>query len=698
MRFTLLVLPFVVRVIPLAAQAGLPGFSPPAAAREHAVEAILVGVPDAAAARNDARTLAGQPHVAGTPAQQQTARYVLTQMALAGLDTSRINFAVYLPYPDSIVVERVTPIPLRLALEEPPIPGDPTTALRPWPAMNGSSGAGDVTAPVIYVNYGLPEDYALLDSLQIGVRGKIVIARYGHSFRGIKAREAERHGAAALLLYSDPQGDGYFVGDVYPDGPMRNPDEVQRGSVYNGDGDPSTPGWPSVPGARRLPPDSMGLPKIPVVPLGYRNATRFLEALRGASVPQPWQGALPFRYHLGAGEVVARVAVWPQTGTRAYKTITNTFGILRGAEWPAEMVIIGGHRDAWGPGAKDDVSGVVSVLAAARAWGAAARQGLRPRRTLVFATWDAEEWGLVGSVEYVELMEETLRAQAVAYVNNDTGVEGRVFGAAGSASLQGLIYDVTRGVTQPGETVSVYAAWRRQEQTADSAQPNVGNLGGGSDYSGFYNQLGIPAVDIGFGGDVGDYHSAYDTWTSMERFADPGYLSHLSLARLSAVIMARLANADVHPYDYAQFGRHLGWLVDTLERHAQARGWTLPVGDLRAAADSLTAAGLAVNAARDAVLAGKTRRAALTQANQLLRGVEREIGRPEGLEGRPWMHNLLMASDRDNGYAEMPLPSINEAIRDGDRDRAEREVRDLARRVLAAARRLGEARDALRAR
>ena len=268
MRAPGLLLPLLLLATRLPAQSALPGFSPAAAAREQALEATLQRVPDSSQARIDVRTLSAVPHVAGTPAQQATAAYVLREMRSAGLDTSRMNFRVWMPYPDSTIVEIVTPTPLRLTLEEPALAEDPTTRQRAWPAMNGTAGSGDVTAPVVYVNYGLADDYAALDSLHVDVRGRIVIARYGRSFRGIKAREAEKRGAAALLLYSDPQDDGYVRGDVYPIGPMRNPDGVQRGSVFNGDGDPTTPGWPSTAGARRLPADSMLVSHIPVVPIG----------------------------------------------------------------------------------------------------------------------------------------------------------------------------------------------------------------------------------------------------------------------------------------------------------------------------------------------------------------------------------------------------------------------------------------------
>jgi N-acetylated-alpha-linked acidic dipeptidase len=683
---------------PLSAQSAVPGFSAAGSARERTLEAALQRVPDSAQARVDVRTLSATPHVAGSPAQQVTAAYVLREMRAAGLDTSRMNFRVWIPYPDSTIVEVVTPARRRLTLEEPALAEDPTTQQRPWPAMNGTAGSGDVTAPVIYVNYGLADDYAALDSLKVDVRGRIVIARYGRSFRGIKAREAEKRGAAALLLYSDPQDDGYVRGDVYPVGPMRNPDGVQRGSVFNGDGDPTTPGWASIPGARRLPIDSLPISHIPVVPIGYGNAALLLQPMRGPDLPaQGWQGGLPFRYHVGGEGVTVRVGLWHQEGDRAYKTITNTYGILRGSRWPDELVIIGGHRDAWGPGARDNVGGVTSVLGAARAWGAAARAGQRPLRTLVFATWDAEEWGLVGSTEYAELMQDTLRARAVAYVNQDDAADGRQFGAGGTASLHGMLRDVSRVVRQPGDTVSIYTAWLRRRAPADTADVRLGDLGGGSDFGGFYNFLGIPSVEYGFGGAGGTYHSAYDTYTFQDRFGDPGFLSAAAAGRVSAVVLARLANADILPYDNAALAQRLAALSADLAKSPAARRAGLGLDSLNAAIAGLRASGATFNAARDSALAAASASPGrLARVNAILRGVEQEMVRPTGLVGRPRMRNLVIASDRDNGYSDMPFPGIGEALRDGDSARAAREATELATRVRAAAARVDQATAALR--
>ncbi len=686
---------------------GITGFSPAAAVKEAALEARLQAVPDGASAQRHTRTLAARPHVAGSPAQKVTADYVLKQMASWGLDTSRVAFKVFLPYHDSTIVERITPTRFRLSLNEPPVPGDPTTDSTPWPAMNGTSGRGDVTAPLVYVNYGLPTDYATLEAQGTSVKGKIAIVRYGRSFRGIKAREAESHGAVGLLIFSDPADDGFGRGAVYPDGPMRNAQEVQRGSIFNGDGDPTTPGWPSTLTARRLPEDSLDIAKIPVVPIGYGNAELLMKEMGGTPVPNGWQGGMKFDYHLGDATVQARVAVYAERGEKAYKLIYDTFGTLRGTEYPNEMVIVGGHRDAWGPGADDNVSGVVSILEAARAWAAAAKAGVRPKRTIVFATWDAEEWGLVGSTEWVELMQDSLRRRMVAYLNQDESAAGRRFGAGGTASLQTFVREATKSVMQPGDTVSIYTAWARggggggRGGANRGGEPTMGDLGGGSDFAGFYNYLGIPSIEFGFGGSSGWYHSAYDTYTAMERFGDPGYLSHAAAGRLDAVLVARLANAQILPYSYSALGAYLGQLVGRAVKAPDDVALSAELSGLREATQGMETAGKRFEALRDSVLGvAKAESPGVNQhflqANAALRSVEQKLTRPTGLVGRPRMRNLIFASDRDNGYANIPLPGVVEALRDHDLARARAELVDLTSRIQAATAAVDAASTALR--
>jgi len=680
------------------AQAPLPGYTAQSSASERALEADAIKRPSPDTASRHSRALSKETHVAGTPAQARTRDYVIDQLKRSGLETEVRSYDIWMPHPTAVQVSRVSPQPKELNLREPPVESDPTSSLWQYPTVNGYSGAGDASGEVVYVNYGLIEDYAQLDSLGVSVRGKIAIARYGRSFRGIKAREAEKHGAAALLIYSDPQDDGYVVGDVYPDGPMRNSAGVQRGSVLNLDGDPSTQGYPSKSGATRLATDRLDIPRIPVVPIGYGNAAELLRFLRGTAVPRGWQGGLAFHYHIGPGPVKARVTVRDDRATAAMKPIYDTFAMIRGSQYPDEMVIIGGHRDGWGPGAADNVSGTVSVLEAARAVAEAVKQGVRPKRTMVFATWDAEEWGLIGSTEYVEDDSLRLSRGAVAYLNQDVAAQGARFGGGGSPSLRGVLRDVARLVPDPNGKGSVYAEWRRASAVPDSAEPAMGDPGGGSDFAGFYNHLGIPIAEWGFGGAGGVYHSQYDSYAWMTKFGDPGFQYHATAAKIAAAMMLRLANADILPYDYVEYARTMRRYIVPIERSVAERKWDLSPTGLRAAIDRLEREGAAFNAARDSALNASPSSQQLQRTNAALMRVERALTRPEGLKTRPWFRNLIYAADENNGYANMVFPSVNEAIRSGDAALARSELDDLARRFDAAAQAVSDARGALRGR
>jgi N-acetylated-alpha-linked acidic dipeptidase len=666
-----------------------------AAAAQDSLEQRLLAVPDTASTRLMTCDLTRVPHVAGTPAQAMTRDYVIGKLRTWGLEAWTKEYTVYIPHPDSVAV---WVIPARgraaaLALREPAVPGDPTSAGPQVPAFSGYSGDGDVTADLVYVNYGLIEDYQTLDSLGTSVRGKIAIARYGRSFRGIKAREAEKHGAVGLIIYSDPQDDGYARGDIYPRGPMRPWGGIQRGSMMNTNGDPTTPGYPSLPSAHRLPEDSLPIPRIPVIPMSYGNARRFLERLGGASVPQPWQGALPFRYHLGPGPVRARLHVKTERGARAMHPIWDTFAMVRGARYPDEWVVIGAHRDAWSPGAADNISGTVTVLETARAFAELARAGMRPARTVIFATWDAEEWGLIGSTEWVEEMADSLAGHAVAYLNADDVTQGPRFAGGGSPSLKPLIREVTGLVPDPSGRGSVRAMWLERVH-GDTAALTLANLGGGSDFAGFYHHLGIPAAEVGFEGPGGVYHSMYDSYHWMTTFGDPGYRAHQATARLVTLLAARLANSDVLPLDYEAFGTELTRLVAQLDSGIAKRGWSVTTTGLRDALERFTVSARAFAAARDSARSVHASR--LQAVNAALMQVERRLPRRQGLVSRPWYTSLQFASDVDNGYATMAFPSVNEAIRYADAPTTQRELADLAARVDDARGALEQAAAALR--
>jgi N-acetylated-alpha-linked acidic dipeptidase len=676
-------------VLALAAPVGAqttPGYSPQSAATERATESDAILRPSASNASAHSKFLSLQPHMAGTPAQARTRDYVIDRMKSWGLETEVRAYSIWMPHPVSTRVWRTAPDPIELNLREGVVAEDTTSSAYPQVMpFNGYGAAGDVRGEVVYVNYGLIEDYAQLDSMGVSVKGKIAIARYGRSFRGIKAREAEKHGALGLIMYSDPADDGYARGDVYPAGPMRPSQGIQRGSVMNPNGDPSTPGYPSTANAKRIAIGKMDVPHIPVLPISYGNAAELLRGLSGKSIPQPWQGGLPFRYHVGPGPVQARIAVTTDADTNPYKQIWNTFGIIHGSEFPDEIVIIGGHRDAWGPGAADNVSGTVSVLEAARAISEQVKAGNRPKRTIVFATWDAEEWGLIGSTEFVEQDSLRLTKSAVAYLNQDDVAQGPNFGGGGSPSLRALLRDVTRTVPDPSGQGSVYDVWRKRANlAADSLEPQMGDPGGGSDFAGFYNHLGIPIADWGFGGPAGVYHSAYDSYHWMVKFGDPTFEFHAANAKIGTAALLRIANAEILPYDYVEYARTVQRFSSQVEHAIAEKHWKLSGAVLNAAVARMESAAVAFNAARDHALATQLSPTIAKQVNATLLGVERQLTRPQGLVTRPWFRNLVYASDENNGYSTMVLPSVNEAIRVGDESTVERELVDLVKRFDAA--------------
>ncbi|MDQ6871286.1 MAG: M20/M25/M40 family metallo-hydrolase [Gemmatimonadota bacterium] len=675
--------------LPLRAQT-TPGYSPPAAVVERATEADAIGRPSPSSASAHSRFLSLQPHMAGTAAQARTRDYVIDRMKSWGLDTEVRSYSVWMPHPVSTRVWRIAPNPVELDLKEGVVPEDTTSSAYPQvTAFNGYGAAGDVSGEVVYVNYGLIEDYAQLDSMGVSVKGRIAVARYGRSYRGIKAREAERHGAIGLIIYSDPADDGYMRGDVYPAGPMRPSHGIQRGSVMNPNGDPSTPGYPSTTNARRIPVAQMDIPHIPVLPVSYGNAAELLRGLRGNSIPQPWQGGLSFRYHVGPGPVQARIAVMTDATTNPYKQIWDTFGTIRGAEFPDEIVLVGGHRDAWGPGAADNVSGTVSVLEAARTIAEQVKAGRRPKRTIIFATWDAEEWGLLGSTEFVEEDSLRLSRTAVAYLNQDDVAQGPNFSGGGSPSLRALLRDVAKEVPDPSHRGSVYDVWRKRANlAADSLEPEMGDPGGGSDFAGFYNHLGIPIADWGFGGPQGVYHSAYDSYHWMSKFGDPGFEFHAANARIGAAALLRLANAEILPYDYVEYARTMRRFVSQVGQAMADKHWKASAGELSGAVERMESAAVAFSAARDRALAAQLPIATAKQVNSTLLGVERQLTRAQGLVTRPWFRNLVYASDENNGYSTMVLPSVNEAIRLGDETATARELTDIVQRFDAATRAL----------
>jgi N-acetylated-alpha-linked acidic dipeptidase len=687
-----LLIAVAVLVVSRGAAAGQTGFTPDGAERQLALEARALEAIDPELVAGLAVPLSARPHVAGSPGQAAYADSLVAWLSNWGYRPERATYRVYLPHATDVSVAVLSPEPAEFQLRETPIEGAAAVPDPQYPWANGYSGTGSAEAEVVYVNFGLHDDYDVLAEEGIDLRGKILVARYGRSYRGIKARLAEEHGAAGLLLYSDPRDDGWFRGEPFPNGPYRPRTGIQKGSVKNGSGDPTTPGSPSLPVAARLAPGDSPheLPSIPVVPVSADVAGAILSRLEEGRLPRDdWQGGLPFRYHLGPGPVTVRVAVEDDRDGPAagFRDVTNVLARVDGTDWPDEWVIVGGHIDAWGPGANDNVSGTASVLAAARAVRLLAEAGFAPRRTIVFAGWDGEEWGLIGSTEWVEEHAAALSTGAVAYLNQDM-IAGPNFGAGASPSLKPLIRDAAAAI--PAHDGTLRDAW----SSADSTLA-IENLGGGSDYAGFYHHLGIPSAGHGFGGPYGLYHSAYDTREAVE-IADPGYHNQTLSSELVAILALRLANAEILPFDYSEFAREVRELWDARRAEIAALpGGAAGAERLDGALDSLAHAAQGFDSARREYLIGPVGAERTRRANEELRAVERELTREAGLVGRPWNRNLVFSTDDRNGYATLELPSIAEALIAADAGRAVNEIDDFATRVLAAMERLEAATSAL---
>ncbi len=659
------------------------GFGRTRSAAEAQLEKQFLAIPDAARAESNLRQLTSTPHLAGTEASHRVAEWLRDQYRSYGFDADIESYSVWLPMPREIKLELVKPKHENLATPEPPIPGDlDTWSKHVTPDYNDYSPSGDITAPVVYVNYGMAQDYRELARLGVSVDGKIVIARYGRGYRGIKALLAEQHHASGLVLYSDPQDDGYAAGDPFPDGPWRPMGGVQRGSILYTQiypGDPLTPGFASVPGAKRISPaDAASLPHIPTMPISAEDASVILKDLDGHHVPRNWQGALPFTYHVGNGHVRVHMRVVMDYRQRPlYDVIAKLHGSL-----DDQWVILGNHHDAWVYGAADPSSGTASLLETARALGELVRSGWQPRRTIVICNWDGEEPGLLGSTEWVEQHRTELQAKAVAYINTDVGVTGPNFTASASPSLNDLIRAATRQVPDPDTGESVYEAWaehssagrtelsgvaRETAGARTSGEAPVGTLGSGSDYSAFLDFAGIPAVDLAFSGDYGVYHSLYDDFYWMKHFGDPTFAYHVTLARVLGILALRLDEAGILPFDYSNYSSEVSRSLDELAARASQDpseyAALQPVVDAanRFAESSLREA-MAIGA-----LEGTTVNFALANRLSLaLADVEQSLLDPNGLVGRPWYKHTIFAPGSYTGYAAESLPGITEALNHQD--------------------------------
>lgn len=663
----------------------LRGFFPAEVAREAEFEKTFRASPTPERARQDLWVLTQAPHVAGTPEDYKTAQYVLNQFREAGLDAKVVEYQVLLPMPKEIKIDLVEPFKREGPTPEEGWPWDKDSYNSDVvPAFNAYSPSGDVTARVVYANYGLPDDYQRLKQMGIDVEGKIVIVRYGKCFRGVKAYVAEQNRAAGLLIYSDPFEDGYRQGDVYPRGPWRPARGVQRGSIlYMTDyaGDPLTPGYAATKVAKRINiKEATTLPHIPTAPISYEDASPVLENLAGPVAPQSWQGALPFTYHVGPGASKVHLKLEMHFETR---DIWDVVAEIPGASQPGWWIVVGNHRDAWTYGAADPNSGTAPLLAVARGLGQLLRQGWKPQRTILLASWDAEEFGLIGSTEWAEEYADQLTRNGVAYLNMDVGVAGPHFVASAVPSLARLIREVTQDVPDPKTGRSIFAVWSdessrlRRERGVPIVVPTeeplltattqgmVGELGSGSDFTPFLQHLGVPSVDLGFGGSYGVYHAIYDNFYWMEHFGDPTFKYSVAAAQIYGTLALRLADADILPFDYEDYGNSIqNYLHDLGEDlKKQSLSEKLQLGEAEEAARKFTESAKALSAKLAEVnTSGLTDPGKLATVNHALLEVERGFLLEKGLPGRPWFRHAFYAPGVYTGYAAVVLPGVREAV------------------------------------
>ena len=664
-----------------AADNSIRGFPPEAAATERKWEEKLRAIPDPARVGRYIERMSREPHLAGTPQSKAVAEYVLELLREWGLEARIEEFEALLPTPGTRRLELLGPKPFRAKLQEPAVKEDKSSSnANQVPSYNAYSGSGDVTGQVVYVNYGIPADYDTLAKLGIDVRGKIVIARYGGSWRGTKPKVAQEHGAIGCLIYSDPRDDGYYQGDVFPKGAYRPPDGVQRGSVLDMalyPGDPLSPGFASEKGGKRLAlKEAKTLMKIPVLPISYADATPFLENLEGPVAPEDWRGALPFTYHIGPGTAKARLKVEMDNSTHPlYDVIVR----IPGTDFPDEWILYGNHHDAWVHGASDPASGAAPLLETARSLSELLKQGWKPKRTVMLALWDGEEFGLVGSTEWVEKHAEELNKKLVLYMNSDSNGKGKL-GAGGSHTLEEFVSEVARDVNDPVtgkpliDAPRTRGAARGRTATgpappADDGKYHISALGSGSDYTSFLQHLGVASLNLGFGGEGGGgvYHSDYDSFYWYSHFSDTNFIYGKALSQVTGTIMLRLADAPLLPFEFGRFASTVNGYVDEIEKLEKTRGQP-SLSELHAEVDRLRKTATAFEAAYNKALprAGSAGTAKLNTINELLFRSERALTLASGLPGRDWFKHRIYAPGTYTGYGVKTLPGLREAV-EGDR-------------------------------
>ena len=691
------------------------GYSAESSRVERQWEEKLRAIPSPDNLRAYLQRLSARPHNVGSPYDKDNAEWIASKFKEFGLDTQIESFSVLYPTPKERLVELVDGGPHFTAkLQEPVVPEDPTSnqTAEQLPTYNAYSIDGDVTAPLVYVNYGLPEDYDTLDRLGISVKGAIIIARYGHSWRGIKPQVGAEHGAVGCLIYSDPRDDGYAGGDVFPKGAWRPSEGVQRGSVQDSTvymGDPLTPGVGATADAKRIPiAESKSLTKIPVLPISYADAQPLLAALTGRVAPRTWQGGLPLTYHLGPGAAKVHLKMFSNWDM---KPLYDVIGKVPGSTIPDEWVIRGNHHDAWVNGAEDPLSGAVALLEEARAIGELVKQGWKPKRTIIYCAWDGEEPGLLGSTEWVETHADELRKYAVVYINSDSNARG-YFALEGSHSLEHFINDVARDVQDPETKLS---AWKRDQlkeiegaKTPEALRElrsrhdlRLEMLGGGSDHAPFINFAGVASLGIGFGGEDGGgiYHSIYDDFYWYTHFSDKDFVYGRALAQAGSTSVVRMADADLLPFQFSDFADDVKMYVREVEKFADKQreeiqetnqklaegmyeatadprySWVTPKKEevpphlnfapLDNAVESLERSSAEYQKALDRVSANggaALASASVKEVNEMLIQCEHKLTTPEGLPGRFWYKHELYAPGVYTGYAAKAIPAVREGL------------------------------------
>ncbi len=629
--------------------------------------------------------MAARPHHAGTEASRKVAEYILTSLREWGLDAEYAVYEVMLPFPGSRRLELLQPVKYTATLKEPAIDQDPTSGQPDQlPTFNAYAGSGDVTAALVYVNYGTPEDYAELEKLGVSVKGKIVVARYGRSWRGIKPKLAQERGAVGCIIYSDPIDDGHGKGAVYPEGPHRPPQGVQRGSVMDMPiypGDPTTPFVPSVPGAKRLSiEESPTILKIPVLPVSHSDAQPLLEAIGGAAAPESWRGGLSIEYRLGDGNAKARLEVRNRFEVRK---IYNVIATIPGKEFPDEWVIYGNHHDAWVNGANDPVSGTSVVLETGRVLASLKKGGWQPSRTIKLAFWDGEEFGIIGSTEWVEHHARELQQKLVAYFNSDSNGRGQLR-VGGSHHLAPFLRELLADVEDPASKQSVLEARVRIQNSMDGqSRPfPVDAAGSGSDYAPFLHHITMPSLNFGFGGGcpgAGVYHSIYDSIAWYEKHCDPGNLYGKALSDVMLTALLRLSNAPVLPYDFTELARTIDGYRKEVETMAREKGYPLDTSSVAASLRSLAEEGMIWNrwvTTNQQRLAADP--AAARPVNQALLAAEQKLSINKGLPGRPWYKHQIYAPGLFTGYGVKTLPGIRESLEQDQPELAQQHSAELS--------------------